>query len=312
MDLFITSFMVVFPLALKLLLGFSIRKAKILSLTSFKEFNKLIFTLFLPVLLFNNIYHSNIKVDFNGELILFALFSLLALFTLFMIVIPRIEKENPKRGVLVQGMSRSNFILFGIPVAQALYGEGSLGQATILVSFVVPAINVLSVVALESFRNKNVNIKKIAKGIATNPLIIASIAAYVCVITGLVLPRVIESFISEIASIATPIALIILGGSVSFHSIKDNKKQLTIAIAGKLILAPLLGIVVAILLGFRNESLVILMAMFASPTAVSSFSMAVSMDGDAELAGLIIVFTTFLSIISLFFITFSLLALGYI
>ena len=312
MELFLTSFMVVFPLALKLFLGFTIRKTHILSLSTFKEFNKLIFTLFLPVLLFYNIYHSNIGEDFNGKLILFAIISLTCLFTIFMLIIPRIEKENAKRGVMIQAMSRSNFILFGIPVANALYGEGSLGEATILVSFVVPLINVLSVVALEVFRNKKIDIIKIFKGIITNPLIIASIAAYFFVLTEMQLPNIIDMFVFEIASIATPIALIILGGSVTFHSINHNKIQLSVAIAGKLIIAPLIGITAAIIMGFRNESLVILMAMFSSPTAVSSYSMALSMDGDADLAGLIILFTTFLSIISLFFITFTLLAVGLI
>ncbi len=304
--------MVVFPLALKLLLGFSIRKLNILSHSTFKEFNKLIFTLFLPALLFNNIYHSDIGEDFNGKLIIFALVSLTTLFTLFMLFVPRIEKANEKRGVMVQAMSRSNFILFGIPVATSLYGEGSLGEATILVSFVVPLINVLSVISLEVFRNKEVDIFKIGKKIVTNPLIIASIAAYLFVLTPLHLPTIIEMFIIEIASIATPIALIILGGSVSFHTLNDSKVQLIVAIAGKLIIAPLIGITAAILMGFRSESLVILMAMFSSPTAVSSYSMALNMDGDAELAGLIILFTTFLSIITLFFITFALLAAGLI
>lgn len=169
MDLFLTSFMVVFPLALKLFLGFTIRKTHLLSLSTFKEFNKLIFTLFLPVLLFYNIYHSNIGEDFNGKLIVFAMISLTFLFTLFMICIPRIEKENAKRGVMIQAMSRSNFILFGIPVANALYGEGSLGEATILVSFVVPLINVLSVVALEVFRNKKIDIIKYSKELLLIP-----------------------------------------------------------------------------------------------------------------------------------------------
>ena len=312
MELFVTSFLVVFPLAIKLLLGFVIRKTNLLSLAAFKEFNKLIFTLFLPILLFNNIYHSEITEDFNGKLIVFAISTLIILFMIFMIIIPKLEKVNAKRGVIIQAVSRSNFILFGIPVAQSLYGDASLGEATILVSFVVPLINILSVVALESFRNQKINIKKIMRGIITNPLIIASISAYIFVIAHITIPPILVKPIAELAAIATPIALIILGGSVSFHAIKDNKIQLTLSIAGKLIFAPLVGITAAILFGFRNESLVILMAMFASPTAVSSYSMALNMDGDAELAGLIIVFTTFLSIISLFLITLALLAFGYI
>jgi len=42
------------------------------------------------------------------------------------------------------------------------------------------------------------------------------------------------------------------------------------------------------------------MIMFAAPTAVSSFQMAKQMDGDADLAGQIVVFTSAFSIVTVF------------
>ncbi len=312
MELLLTSLAVVLPLALKLALGYSIRHFGLLSKEAFREVNGLIFSIFLPALLFKNIYASNLSRDFDIGLILMACGGLTFIFTSAMIIIPRIEQENAKRGVLVQAISRSNFIIFGSAVVHNLYGESADSLTSIVVSIAVPLINILSVIALESFRNAAFSLFKTIRGILINPIIIAAISAYIIKITGITLPDFAFSFVSEIASIATPLAIIVLGGSVSYSHVERNRKQLVIGTAGKLLIAPLIGVSAAVIFGFRNESLVIIMSLFASPTAVSSFPMAIRMNGDGELAGLIVVFTTFLSIFTLFLITFTLLALGYI
>ena len=50
---------------------------------------------------------------------------------------PLFEKDNAKRGVLIQGMFRANFVIFGLPVAQALCGNGAVGIASVLVAMVI-------------------------------------------------------------------------------------------------------------------------------------------------------------------------------
>ena len=137
--------------------------------------NKLVFKVFLPLLLFHNVYTTDLSEAFNGRLILFAVGAVVLWFLFLMIVIPRIEKENSCRGVLVQAIFRSNFVLFGLPVAANLCGEENIGVTSFLVGIVVPVFNVLAVVSLEFFRGGKVNIKKVLKGIATNPLILASL-----------------------------------------------------------------------------------------------------------------------------------------
>jgi predicted permease len=54
------------------------------------------------------------------------------------------------------------------------------------------------------------------------------------------------------------------------------------------------------LLGLRNEMLVPVLIFFGAPTAVSSFPMAQQMDGDGELAASLVVFTSALSILTIF------------
>ena len=60
------------------------------------------------------------------------------------------------------------------------------------------------------------------------------------------------------------------------------------------------GATLGALLGFRDAAFVSLLGVFASPTAVNSFTMAQQMGGDAELAGDIVVSTSALCIVTMF------------
>ena len=59
-----------------------------------------------------------------------------------------------------------------------------------------------------------------------------------------------------------------------------------------LVLIPAIFVTGAILLGFRGPELCAIFLLFAAPTAVSSYPLAVSMDADPELAGQMVIFTT--------------------
>ena len=60
------------------------------------------------------------------------------------------------------------------------------------------------------------------------------------------------------------------------------------------------GLGLGALLGFQGVAFVSLIGVFASPTAVNSFTMAQQMGGDAELAGDIVVSTSALCIVTMF------------
>ena len=213
---------------------------------------------------------------------------------------PIFEKDNSKRGVIIQGIFRSNFVLFGIPVATSLAGEGNIGVTALLIGVVVPTFNVLAVVCLETFRGGKVNVKKVTHGIVTNPLIIGSFLGLSMLVIGIKLPTFLEVTIKDVSKIATPLSLILLGASFSFSNVKKYLKETIITVIGKLIIVPLVFLAISYAVGFRGISLLSLMIMFAAPTAVSSFQMAKQMDGDADLAGQIVVFTSAFSIVTVF------------
>lgn len=300
MENLILSFNIVLPIFLILSLGYILKKLKILDELTTKNMNSVNFKVFLPLLLFYNVYKTDLSVVFNPKLLIFSIISVILVFLLLFIIIPLLEKDNRKRGVIIQGIFRSNFVIFGVPVCEALFGQNATGVASMLIAVVVPLFNFLAVICLEIYRGGNINFKKIIKGIITNPLIIASIIGLFFIYFKIKLPTPIEKTINDISKIATPLAFILLGSSFTFSAFSVYIKQLSITILGKLIIVPGIVLYIAALLGFRNIELTCLLSVFASPTAVSSYTMAEQMDGDSILAGQIVVLTSIISIITVF------------
>jgi len=264
------------------------------------KMNNIVFKSFLPMLLFYNIYKTDLKGVFNLNLIIFSATCVIALYLLLYLIVPLIEKDNKKCGALLQGLFRSNFVIFGIPIIESLFGSEKIGVPTLLVAIVVPLFNALSVLALETFRGGKPNFKKIFIGVIKNPLIIASCLGILTLILKIKLPTPIEKTISDVSKIATPLSLVLLGGSFKFDEIKKYIKQTTIAVIGKTILIPCIMLPICIMFGYRGVELSTLMIIFAAPTAISSFTMAQQMDSDSDLAGQIVVFTSAFCVITVF------------
>lgn len=306
MDNLILSFNVVLPLFLCIALGYFLRRIGMYDKETLKKLNTLCFKVFLPIYLFHNIYTTDLSAAFNGRLLVFSIVSVLILFGILMVIIPRMEKENPKRGVMIQAIFRSNFALFGLPVAISLCGEANAGPTSLLVGVMVPVYNVLAVITLETFRGGRPSVKKMGKGILKNPLIIASVLGIFFQLIGIELPYAVEKTVMDLGRVATPLSLVVLGGDFVFGKIYGFAKQLIFTVVSKLVICPLVMVTAGILLGFRGEMLVPILIMAGAPTAVSSFTMAQQMEGDGDLAAAIVVFTSGLSIVSIFFWVFFL------
>ncbi|GAA0078206.1 AEC family transporter [Clostridium sp. CTA-5] len=312
MENIILSLNVVLPLFITITLGYFIRRINLFDDHTLKVMNKVTFKTFLPLLLFFNVYKTNLDGVFNLKLVIFAPSTILISCISMCFIVPIIEKENRKRGVLVQAIFRSNFVLFGLPVTLSLFGEENAGVPSLLIAIIVPMFNFLAVIVLEIFRGGKINLKETIKGIITNPLIVSSLLGIFFMLNGIKLPNVIEKTISDLSKVATPLALVVLGGSFKFNKIKGYTRQLIIGIIGRLVIIPGIFIPIAIILGFRKIELATIMIMLAAPTAVSSFTMAEQMDGDSELAGQLVVFTSAFAVITIFLWVFFIKGFGYI
>jgi predicted permease len=270
-----------------------------ISQNAYEQMNKLVFAVLLPCMLFSNIYGSRIEDIVNAKLLAFGVLSIVAIFLYGIPIARRATGDSRKRGVVLQGLFRSNFVLYGFPVVQSIYGDRA-GATALLIAAIVPVFNILAVVALEMFRSGKVQLKSILLNICKNPLIISTAAALALSALRVRLPHVIESSLASLTSAATPIALIILGGTFQKRSLGGNIKLLSAIALLKLLISPAIFLGAAVALGFRDVELLTLVSLFGAPAAVSSFSMAQQMGGDSELAAQNILITTAASVLTIF------------
>ncbi|MBN7773368.1 AEC family transporter [Clostridium aminobutyricum] len=300
MEAIILAVHVVLPILLLMLVGLGARKVGILNDRFIKELNKMIFLLFLPALMFVNVYQTNIQEVLDVRLVVFTVAVTTAVFLISFALVPKFEKQNARRGALIQAMVRGNGAYFGIPVTVVLIGEQYAGLMAIVVAFAAILYNLFSVIALETFRNEKVSTLRILKGVATNPMLLATIVALVFVACGIKIPDMLFGTLKDMSKVTTPLALITLGGSFVFTSAGEYTKQIIAVVLIKLVLIPGMIMPLAIWLNFTHYELGCIFSLIAAPVAVATFAVAQQLEGDDVLAGHLVVFTSLASMLTMF------------
>ncbi len=300
-DNFLLTANAVVPMFLLIGAGYLSRLLGVINREEVPGINRLAFRVFLPVLLFYNVYQSDLGEAFNPILIMFAVAGVLTVAALSVLGVRRFVKGQDRKGVIAQGVFRSNFVILGLPIAQALVASDKLGAVAVLIAIVVPIFNFLAVFVLEGFRGGAVKKSEVLLQIAKNPLVIGSLAGIVFQLLHLRMPYMLEQAVASIGGIATPLQLFLLGAFFQFDGLREYWKPLTAVTAVKLFVTPAIILTLAYRIGFRGGEFVALMGIFASPTAVNSFTMVQQMKcGNAELAGDIVVITSAVSMFSFF------------
>lgn len=292
---FLLSLNTILSIFLIMAAGYCAKRALRLEKEHVGRFNTLTFYTLLPLMLFHNIYRSDIRGSVSLRCLGLALSVLLVLFLLTWAFVKRVEPDNSRRGVMIQASFRSNFLLLGTPLVQELCPGADLGSISVMLAIVVPCFNVLAVIVLETFRHSRIDLRGTLGGIARNPLIIASVLGIAANLSGLRLPGFLTTPIGQLGASASPVALLLLGAQFEFRDVRVHRRNLAICASLRLLAYPAAALSLAALAGLRGPEYAVLISMFATPTAVSSFSMAAQMGGDADLAASAVTLTTVLS-----------------
>ena len=292
MNSFLVAAQVVVPMALMMAVGVFMRLSGTTDRPTMKKVDQIVSKVCMPLLMFKNIYTTDFSEFQGAGYFLYGAAGLVALFLFGVLVLPKVMKEPPRAAAMGQALQRPNYILFGSAVAESLYGEGNIGIVMLMGAFAVPFFNALAVILLEIGRNSTASAGKIFKSICKNQIVQAAVIALAMKVIGLELPVLIEDACFDLAGLATPLSFLSLGVSLDVGSIGRNRRTLGIGIATRLLVIPAVFVVAAIAMGFRGQELCAIFLLFAAPTAVSSYPLAVSMDADAEIAGQMVIFTT--------------------
>ncbi len=301
MDHFIVSLNAVMPTFLLMAAGFLLRHLGIVSAEFLKQANKVTFSVFLPVMLFRNIYPTDLSETFDVAVVFMALGCLVILFFILWFTVPHVVHDPKRQGVVMQGIFRSNYLIFGVSIVTNMFGSEKAALAAMLSAVLVPAYNFMAVVVLAVFTNKGkVSKKETVLSILKNPLILASVLGVIVAALGIDFPEFLDNSFKQLGGIATPLALIVLGGDFQISALKGRfATALTVSLI-KLIAVPAVMVPIAVAMGFRNEVLMSVVLAGASPVAVSSYIMSQQAGADHELAGQIVMISSFLCLFTMF------------
>ena len=323
MESFIFALNAVAPIILMVVLGYILKRIGLFGADFAKQANKLVFRVFLPVMLFLNVYNINSMTDIGIGYIIYAVSAVFAVIIIAVLLIACFIKEKDRRAPLMQAVFRSNYALIGIPLAESLFGAPGAAVAALLSAFTIPIFNIVAVVCFSVFgSDEKPNFKKVLIGIAKNPLIwgVALGAIFMLIknsLMGIGVTTTLSDItpvykaLSYLSSMATPLALLALGAQFEFSAVPELKKEIIIGTAARCVIVPAICLGVAYLIGkFNGAHFAAFVALFATPVAVSTVPMTQEMGSDTKLAGQLVVWTTLFSSVTIFLFTFILKLIG--
>ena len=306
MENLILSFNVVAPLIVYMLVGVLLRKSGAVDERVMRGANNIIYYVTLPLMCYRAVAASDLSSMFHTPYLLYLTIAILVLYGLTALLVPVFCKENSRRGVFILSIFRSNDTIFGFAVAAALLGDDNLGLMSIAISLCVPLFGLLSVISMERYRGERVRVGKVLLRVITNPIIISCVAGFIVNLLNITLPAVLQKPIDGLAASTTPIAFVLLGGTISFAAIKKNRAGIIAVSLLRLLIIPVVVVGSFLLLGFRGEFIVVILIIFGAPVAMVTYSMAVGMQADDELAATLVAVTSVLSIVTMFLFIFIL------
>ncbi len=256
--------------------------------------SRVVFNVALPCLIFVKLATTDFTQAFKPEIIILAYLGTVFIFIISWALALFLSNEGRDQGAFIQASVRSNYAIVGFAIIAAMYGDDALSNASILLAFIMPVYNVLAVIALTIplQREKKISVFKTIIEIFKNPLIIAVIAALPFSLFEVRLSPFVMNSMNYLASLSLPLALLGIGASLNFESIKKDSRMAVVATMIKIVFTPLVLVYIAVQMGITGQDLGILFILFACPTAIATFVMAEAMGANGELTGNIIVMST--------------------
>lgn len=314
MENLIFSLNATMPIFFLMLLGVFFRKIGILEENMVNGLNQFVFKVTLPVLLFGDLAKQDFSNAWNGKFVFFC-FAVTILSITLVACISIILRNKNLQGEFIQGAYRSSAAVLGIAFITNIYGNS--GMAPLMIIGSVPVYNIMAVIIL-SFTNpsqKGMNtalIKKTARGIITNPIILGIFFGALWSLFQFPFPIILDKTVSNLGSLTTPLGLMAMGAAFNWNEAKKGMGSAFLASFIKLFGLCAIFLPAAILIGFRDAELIAILVMLGSSTTVSCYVMAKNMGHDGILTSSIVALTTCGSAFSLTFWLYIIRTLGLI
>ena len=260
--------------------------------------NRLVYYLAIPAMIFRALAQASLTHHFNPAVLGLTLAALVAAFGVCWGVAMLLQLPEKVRGAFIQSSFHGNLGYIGLAVAFYYLGDDGLARASILAAFIMILQNFLAVVTLQAHSRQGAGASQtraFVGKIVGNPVIVSALAGIVFSGAGLPVPLVLDRSLQILGGLALPMALLIIGGSLSINLMRRRLMAIAVACFLKLLLLPAIGLGLFRLAGQASADGLPAIILLASPTATIAYVMAREMDVDSDFAVAAISATTLFS-----------------
>ena len=251
--------------------------------------NRLVFYVAIPAMIFRVIAEAPFAVGFNAALIVGTLIPpvLVAALALPFVKFPRMGPG--RRGSFIHSSFHGNLGYVGLAVVFYHLGEQGLALAGILSGFLMLAQNVLAVFVLGAAHGRDGDNQAPGKAsrfknILVQPVILSVAAGMIYSFAGPPMPSILENGLKILGDMALPLALLLIGGSLSMKQVTSLGRHAAASAVIKLMFMPLAGLMCYKLMGLEGAEYLPGLILLAAPTATVTYVMGWQMGGDPDLA----------------------------
>lgn len=290
-----------FPVFAMVLMGYVLKRSRLTNETFLNTSDRLVYFIFFPLMLFWKIGGaSNAGIDWG--LCKAAILTFLVVYVLSLVGIKLLGVSAFKAGTFSQTCYRFNTYV-GMAVILNAAGEAGVRHFGVLIGFIIPLFNLSAVSTLIWFSGKRYSLRErgllTAKAVVSNPLILACMAGILYARYVNHFPDYLENAFRLASFVTLPLALLSIGGALTWKKLGGNFNLSLAASAVKLAILPLAGYFCLRLFNVQDIPFKVGMIFFALPTSTAIYVLSSQLNSDTDLASAAIVLSTVLSFFSL-------------
>ena len=280
------------PLVVLMALGAWIKRTLVKQDEVWSGIESIVYYVLMPALLFSNISQADLT-DLPWGALLTSLYvptlvlSAIAIVPMFW----RSSLPPATRSSLFQGISRFNLYI-SLSLVASLLDERSFALIGLLAAALILLVNLTCVSALVILNSGRLNIRKLAKELVTNPLVLACIAGILASKFKISLPEFGWITLERLGQTALPISLLAIGAGLNLTRLSAGLLLNLYASLMQLVLKPMIAFGIIHAVGLAPEYGLLIIILLATPTAPSSYILARKLGGDAPAMASMIAFQT--------------------
>ncbi|UCG81668.1 MAG: AEC family transporter, partial [Desulfobacterales bacterium] len=291
----------IIPIFAIIFLGCWVRRKGLIRPELLGPANRLVYYVAVPAMIFREVSGASLRTQFDAKILACTLMPVLVVYAISSAAASLSRIPRGRLGTFMQSAFHGNLGYIGLAVAYYFLGTEGFIRASIIAGFLMLLQNFLAVVALQSGSLRSLvrpNLRFMTSRVVGNPVILSALAGMAFSVSGVSVPLLIDRSLGILSGLALPLALLVIGASLSFELIRVHILSAFGSGILKLIVLPAMGYFLYEWFGVAAQDYLPGLILLAAPTATLTYIMATEMRGDTELAIATISVSTMLSAIT--------------